>query len=278
MMKPKGLTLLFMLCIIFSSCRTPRFVYAPAPPNSPYLREKGESKLAGYYSTGGDDNNLTSEYNNGLDLQAALAVSGHWAVTADYFMRREKDAVNNFDRTYFDSSVVAYRRHLTSFGAGYFVPVTKDRNIMFSVYGGAGFGKLSFDDNGINNGNINYSRYYGSNLAKWYIQPAISFFAGRYFRTGLIGKFSWVHYGKASSSYTAGELSYLGLDRLPGSTLVFVETTWNMQVSAPKMEWLCLEGGFTLSSEPFDNNTNLEARNFNASIGLSLNIGKMKRK
>lgn len=149
---------------------------------------------------------------------------------------------------------------------------------MFSVYGGAGAGKISFDDNGIDNGNINYSRQYSSNLTKWYIQPAISFFAGKYFRTGLIAKVSWVQYGKASTSYTGDELKYLGLDRLPGSTLSFVEATWNMQISAPKMEWLSLDGGFTLSSEPFDNNTNLEARNFNASIGLSLDFGKMKRK
>lgn len=277
-MKTKDLILLLSFGVALASCRTPRFIYSPAPPNNPYFREKGESKLAGYYSTGGDDNKLTNEYNDGLDLQAAFAISDHWAITADYFKRSEKDAIYNYDRNYFDSSVVRYRRHLTNFGTGYFIPITKDRNIVVNVFGGVGFGKFSFDDNGIDNNSTNYSRYYSSNMTKWYIQPSINFFAGKYFRTGLISKICWVHYGKASTSYTAAELTYLDLDRLPGSTLGFVECTWNMQVTAPKIEWLYLDGGFTFSSEPFENNSNLEARNFNASIGLSIDFGKVKKK
>ena len=276
-MKTKNLISLFAISIALISCRTPRFIYSPAPPNNPYFREKGESKLAAYYSTAASENDLQDEYSDGLDLQAAYAVSDHWALTADYFKRNEKDVFFDYNQSSFDSSIIRYERHLANFGAGYFMSLTKDKKIMFNVFGGLGFGKFSFTDNGFDN-NVGYSRYYNSDMSKWYIQPSINFFPGNYFRTGLIGKVSWVHYGDVSTSYTPAELEYYDLDLLPGKTLSFFEATWNMQLTFNKMNWLYLDGGLTLCSEPFDNTINLEARNFNASIGVSLDFSKMKKK
>jgi hypothetical protein len=274
----KDLILLLLICLTIISCRTPRFVYSPAPPNNPYFRERGESKLAAYYSTGADANELTNEYNNGFDLQGAYAVSDHFALTADYFKRSEKDGIYEDNRTYFDTSVVRYKRRLTSIGAGYYTPITNDRKITMNVYGGLGFGKYSFSDDGLDNG-AGYHRDYSSDMTKWYIQPSINFFVGNYFRTGLISKVSWVRFNDIETSYTSAELSYLDLDRLPGRTLRFFEATWNVQVSFRNMNWFYLDGGFTFSSDPFVNDdTNLEARNFNASIGISLDLSKIKRK
>ena len=275
--KTKNLISLFAISVVLISCRTPRFIYSPAPPNNPYFREKGESKLAAYYSTAASENDLQDEYSDGLDLQAAYAVSDHWALTADYFKRNEKDVFFDYNQSFFDSSIIRYERHLANFGAGYFMPVTKDKEIMFNVFGGLGFGKFSFTDNGFDN-NVGYSRYYNSDMSKWYIQPSINFFPGKYFRTALIGKASWVHYSDVSTSYTPAELEYYDLDLLPGKTLSFFEATWNMQLTFPKMNWLYLDGGLTICSEPFDNAINLEARNFNASIGLSIDFSKMKKK
>jgi hypothetical protein len=274
----KDLILLLLICLTIISCRTPRFVYSPAPPNNPYFRERGESKLAAYYSTGADANELTNEYNNGFDLQGAYAVSDHFALTADYFKRSEKDGIYEDNRTYFDTSLVRYKRRLTSIGAGYFTPITNDRKITMNVYGGLGFGKYSFSDDGLDNG-AGYHRDYSSDMTKWYIQPSINFFVGNYFRTGLISKVSWVRFNDIETSYTSAELSYLDLDRLPGRTLRFFEATWNVQVSFRNMNWFYLDGGFTFSSDPFVNDdTNLEARNFNASIGISLDLSKINRK
>src|SRR6185436_15498399 len=108
--KTKTLICAFAISIALTSCRTPRFVYSPAPPNNPYFREKGESKIAAYYSTAADENDLQQEYNDGLDLQAAYAVSDHFALTADYFKRNEKDVFKDYDRSLFDSSVIRYDR------------------------------------------------------------------------------------------------------------------------------------------------------------------------
>lgn len=282
-MRNKNLALLTFICLTITSCRTPRFIYSPAPPNNPYFREKGESKLAAYYSVGTDDDESADEYNEGYDLQAAYAISDHVALTADYFERSEKDAIFNYNRSYFDSSVVRYRRHLTNLGGGYFTPITNDKKITINVFAGFGFGEFSFIDVGVDNGS-NYSRDYKSNMNRWYIQPSINFFPTKYFRTGLISRFSRVHYSNISTSYTPDELIYLDLDRLPGNTLTFLEATWNMQVTFKKMDWLYLDFGISLSTDPYirpryDNDKiNLEARNLNVSIGVSLDISKMKKK
>jgi hypothetical protein len=276
-MKSKYLMNVFVISLFLASCRTPRFIYSPAPPNNPYFREKGESKLAAYYSAAADEDSPDGEYNNGFDLQAAYAVNDHWALIADYYKRSEKDIFTSDDDGFFDGSVVRYDRNLTNFGAGYFIPLTKNKQIVFNVFGGMGFGKFSFTDNGIDNG-IDYSRYYKSNTTKWYIQPSLNFFTGKYLRTGLVGKFLWVHYTNAFTSYPAAEQTYFGLDLLQGSTVSYFEATWNMQATLKKISWLYLDGGLTLCPNTPDNNVNLETRNFNGSIGLSVDFSKMKKK
>jgi hypothetical protein len=172
---------------------------------------------------------------------------------------------------------------MTNFGGGYFTPITNDKKITINVFGGLGFGKFSFTDVGVSNG-IGYTRYYSSDMTRWYLQPSINFFPTLYFRTGLISKFSKVHYGNVQTSYTPDELIYLDLERLSGRSLTFLEATWNMQVTFKNLNWLYIDGGISLSTDPFikayDDNgtTNLEARNLNLSIGVSLDFSKMKKK
>ena len=271
----KNLLVLLMISTVLFSCRTPRYIYSPAPPNNPYFREKGESKLTAYYSASGSENEIQDEYGNGVDLQAAYAVGKHWALTADHFRRSEKQVGKDTDVPFFQSSTIRYKRKITSLGFGYFMPVIENKAIMFNALGGVGFGKFSFDDYGLNNG-ANYARYHNNDVIKWYVQPSINFFAGNHFRTSLIGKVSWVHYSESETNYTQPELEYLDLNLLAGRTLSFFEFTWNMQIVLGK-GGMHLEGGLTISTDPFGNITGLEARNLNASIGLGFDFSNMKR-
>jgi hypothetical protein len=276
-MKNKKIAVLFVTSFVLISCKPPRYIYSPAPANNPYFRERGESKIAAYYSTSGSDNEQEKEYDNGLDLQAAYALSDHWALTADYYKRNEKQVEVDADEPFFQSATIRYNRKTTSFGTGYFTPLDKKKSIMFNVFTGIGFGQFSFDDYGLDYG-TGYRRYYKNDVTKWYIQPSFNFFAGKYLRTGLIGKISWVHYSKMETNYTQPELDYLEMNLLSRRTFSFFEFTWNMQVTMEKMKWLHLDGGITLCTEAFRNYADLEARNFNASIGLSLDFSKMKNK
>jgi hypothetical protein len=274
-MKSMVLPALLISMVVLYSCQPPRYIYTAAPPNNPYFRQKGESKVAAYYSTSSSENELEDEYDNGMDLQAALALSDHWALTADYFKRDEKQVATDADEPLFQNATIRYDRKITSFGTGYFMPVNPKKTIVFNTYGGIGFGDFSFDDYGLNNG-VNYSRFYKNNITKWYVQPSVNFFAGQYFRSGFITKFSWVRYRSQVTNYTPAELDYLGLTLLRRTTLSFLEITFDFQVTFEQMKWMHFDAGFTICSDPaIRKTTNLEARNLNASIGLSFDFSKM---
>ncbi len=80
--------LLSAFIVIFTSCNTYRYIYSASPANTPYFKEKGESKITAYYSTAGG-NSITKEYAHGFDLQGAYAFGDHWALTVGYFNRKE---------------------------------------------------------------------------------------------------------------------------------------------------------------------------------------------
>lgn len=77
-MRKGSLTASIIIVVLLSACNTPRYIYSPSPPNNPYFKEKGDSRLAAYYSSGGDNNILTGEKKDGFDLQAAYAISNSW--------------------------------------------------------------------------------------------------------------------------------------------------------------------------------------------------------
>lgn len=278
MMKKGYLAFLVMAIAFCYSCNTPRFVYSPSPPNNPYFKEKGESKLSAYYSSGGDDNKRTGHKNNGFDLQAAYALSNNWALTAGFFDRKEKDVYQYGNYNYFDSSVVSYKRNITDFGGGYFISLDKRRSVFFAIYGGLGFGKFSFTDNGIDKARVNYTRFHNSAVTKWFVQPSLNLIASDYFRASFIAKFSFLHYGNISTSYTTDELQFYWLDKIKNKTVSYVEPAFNMQFGVPPVDWVKVEGGFTFSSDPFYKNSQIQARGFNASIGLSFDFTKLRKK
>lgn len=271
-----ALAIIITICAC-SACNTERYIYTPSIPNNPYFREKGESKLAAYYSSGGDDNPRTGHKNNGFDLQGAYALSKNWAITTSFFSRQESDIYTSSHYNFFDSSYINYKRHITDFGGGYFVPLNRRQNAFFAIYGGIGFGEFSINDKGIDRARNSYSRFHNSDITKWFIQPSFNFFAGNYFRMALIGKFSFVHYGNISTSYLNEELQYYWLDRIKSKTISFFEPTLNIQFGIPPIDWVKIDGGFTFSSDPFEEPSRAEARNFNASIGLSFDFSKIKK-
>jgi len=268
---------IFILAI-FYSCNTPRYIYSPSPPNNPYFKEKGDSKLTAYYSSGGDDNKSSGHKNNGFDLQAAYAISNNWALTAGFFERKEKEIYPFGAYNYFDSSAVSYKRHIIDVGGGYFISMNRKRTVFLTIYGGLGLGKFSFSDDGIDKARVSYSRFHNSSISKWFIQPSLNFFAGNYFRASLIAKFSFVYYGNISTSYTNEELQFYWLDKIVNRTVSYVEPTFNMQFGIPPVDWVKVDGGFTFSSDPFYRNSQIQARSFNASIGLSFDFTKLRKK
>ncbi|MEO8405883.1 MAG: hypothetical protein ABI480_14850, partial [Chitinophagaceae bacterium] len=267
---PTKLLTALLSVLIFCSCHTPRYIYSPSNPNNPMFHEKGESKLAAYYS--GTDNNPRGHKNIGYDLQGAYAISDHFAVTASYFNRRERDIYDSTHGTtpnnynYFNSSRVNYKRNLVEFGAGVFEPLNQRHTIYFSLYGGLGFGKFYIKDDGIDKNLLTYTRFHNANVFKYYFMPSL-YFGGEHVKYHLGLRFSGMHYSKIETSYTDPELNYFKLNAVPGRTLFFIEPVSSLQFTIPKCDWLRIELGITFSSDP-DKEDAPKARNVCPSIGL----------
>ncbi|MDQ2720666.1 MAG: hypothetical protein M3Z26_13035 [Bacteroidota bacterium] len=275
-----------IIMIAFTSCTTYRYIYSASPANDPYFNKKGESKLTGYYSSSGD-NNLLGEFAGGFDMHGAYAIENHWALTVGYFNRREKDVFNYYHSdSPFDSSIVKYKRNLFDIGAGYFVALNQNKTITFNLYGGFSSGKFSLEDDGVDHNDSNYNRYHDSKINKWFLQPSFNFMPGHHVRFSFGLKVSFVHYGNIHTSYTAEELHYFALDRIPNKTIPYAESFFNLQFGFPKYPWVKLDMELSGASQPLYNNPNnlndnserLRTRGSNASIGLNFDFSKIRKK
>lgn len=267
------------ITIFFISCNTPRYVYAPSPPNTPFFQEKGDSKISAAYSIGNDEGN--GERNRGYDIQAAYAVSDHWAITFDHFYRREKDVYNFYEYSGFDSSTVKYKRQITSIGAGYFHEMNRRGTVLFNLYAGVGFGKFNIDDHGIDDSLSAYSRFHNSRITKWYLQPAINFMPGTSFWCSVSTRFSFVKYSNITTSYSLEEQERYDLKNLNNRVLSFFEPSYNMLIGVPHCPWLKMNAGFALSANiSSDSNdgygVTYHSRGITASIGLTFLPSKLK--
>jgi hypothetical protein len=276
-----SIVLLVMIVCSFS-CRTQRYIYSPAAPAIPYFLKKGDSKLSAFYSSGDNGVNTINQEiilphrkaNDGFDIQAAYALTNHWAVMFNQFYRKEIDTYSK-DKNVFDTSIVNYKRNIAELGVGYFVALNSKKTVTYNIYGGIGIGKFSINENGYDNSSVPYVRYLDNNITKTFLQGGFNFILSEYIRFSLGGRLSFVHYGKNYTSYTAYEQQYFSLDKIAENTIGFFEPTFNMQLGIPKVNWVKIEGSVTTCSSP---PTNYPAsRGFNASIGLTFDIAKALR-
>lgn len=122
----KQRSIIIAILLFASSCSPARrYIYTASPANNPYFTEKGNSKLAGYYSDNSDGGQSQA---NGFDLQAGYAISNHIGIIASYYNRREYEEERNYNR---GSSTVNYKRDFADVGIGYFRPINKRKTIFF---------------------------------------------------------------------------------------------------------------------------------------------------
>lgn len=273
-MKRVTFSIVTITCYTFFSCAPYRYIYTASPSNDPFFKEKGDSKVAAYYSAGGGDP-TTNKYSRGFDVHGAYALSNHWAVTASYLNRREKD---DYNYGMYGSSDVHYRRNIIDAGIGYFVFLNHAKSISANIYTGIGKGKFIINNTELMD-TLAYSEFHRSSITRWYIMPAFNFFPGNFFRCSFTTKFSFVHYGNIQTNYTDDELSYYGLDRIANKTLYFFEPALNFQFVNPVANWLAVNLSFSFSSDyqyhdPYYE-TLLTVRKFNGSIGVNVDLSKL---
>lgn len=278
--------LLILAVTLFSSCiqRAHRYVYASQAANINYFKQKGDSKITGYYS--GDGN----KKNDGLNIQAGYALTNHIALMAAYTHQQQHqvagfDSINIYgggifgyvQTNIFDSSVVHYKRNTVELAAGYFFPLNHQKTVTYNLYGGVSFGKMSIADAGLDLNRMNYTRFYDVNLTKYFLQGSFNIMTINdlvHFSAG--GKISFFNYHSFNTSYDSSELNYFYLDKINNKTFAIWEPFFNLQFSLPQYPWIKVDGQLSLTSGFRAEYP--KVRTFNGSIGLTIEPTRLFKK
>ena len=150
--------------ILFSSCYTPRYSYAPTRVNAPMLQHKGEVQANGSISA-----------LKGFDASGAYAISSHFGVMLNTSWRNDHQEGNvggSYEALAPDK--IKYHRTATDIGIGWFTRIDSSKWI-FEIYGAYGRGKFSISDTGNLRGSSGspYKRYYDSKVDRIILQPAV---------------------------------------------------------------------------------------------------------
>ncbi|MBC7535094.1 MAG: hypothetical protein H7258_05315 [Ferruginibacter sp.] len=275
----KTILAILSFVIVFTSCDTPRYAHSPTAHNVPILTKKGDSKVAGYYSNNGlsattdGANGYDKNISHGTDLQGAVAVTNHIGLQANYFYRSEK-LNSNFGDFNFDSSRIRYKRNMFEIGAGYFTQLDTKQRVLLQIFAGAGLGKTTITETGTNFNQLPYSRFYNTDLTKFYLEPSITFRAKEIFAASVATRVSIVKFRNILSNYSFDEKLNFNLDSLDRYPVAFFEPAFVGSFGFNKLPGFRIEiqAGLSLL---LDGGDFLYYRPFNFSAGLIFDIRKL---
>ena len=268
---------------LLSSCESPRYIYAVTPQNLPSLKKKGDFQADAFYSTNGTtsyvDDTESSHYSNGIDGNAAVAITNHLAITGSLGYRWEK---NQYDGYYdgisnLSAAGVKYYRMNWEVGTGYYSSIHRQDKVFFQIFGGVGTGRYSIDDKGFlydpNTGSsASYTRFHNSNVFRFYLHPAVHFYFNEYFSMAVAGKMTNIHYSDIRTDYSLVEQQNYRLQDLDGKTFTMFEPCIDLKLRIPGAEWIAPHMQFTFSTylQSYD------TRKANASFGITIMTPKRK--
>ena len=263
------LIICFAICLV--SCYSPRYVYSPPTQNVPNLKEKNDVEVAAFYA--GSLNMFSSNinYNRGMDLHAAYAVSDHFAVMVNENLRWERNGNSDFHPK--DSSSLFYKRNFTEIAGGYYSRIGQNKKTIFQVFGGAAFGKSTISDNAVLSG-IPVDKFHQSQVTKIFIQPA---FIGNFtdnFSLSFSSRFTRVGFSNIQTDYTGEELRRYQLDSLSEFKIFFFEPALNITFGFPDVP---VKFRFQSSFSTLIGTHYFWHRNSNVAIGVVYNFQPFKK-
>lgn len=175
-------TILFIITILALGC-SPNY-YVPNSQNIPIMQSKHQTNLGIGFNG--------SEYTKGFEIQAAHAITNHFAIQVN------GDWVKKAENSYLDDAPedLKVKGQMLEIGAGYFKNLSS--NFVFETYGLFCFGKMELENNssGIDNFSAKFNRFG--------IQPSLSY-TRKHFSTSLSSRLFHLKYkdinGNSSSGY-----------------------------------------------------------------------------
>ncbi|MBY0476476.1 MAG: hypothetical protein K2Q24_02435 [Chitinophagaceae bacterium] len=236
---------LIPIVFFFSYCTEMRYAYAPVAPNTPGLKEKGDSKLGatasiGYYPGLGATVNTNMDAN--LNIQSAYALTNHFAVMASYtgtLLERDQAQYGDNATTY--SEIVNYKRNQLETGAGVFFPLNQKKTLLVECFVGAGFGKLKITDRYVENGNNTSNGFYTTRTNKFFIQPSLTLHPGNNFFLSLGFRYVNSGYSNIKTSYTEQQTKDYYLHDIKSNRVGFIEPFLTANFRFKEVPWFMLQ-------------------------------------
>ncbi len=259
--------------LLFASCKSYHYMYAPAPPVTPMFNKKGESNVSAVYSFGSLFMTYVLTQNDGYVLQGAYAVSDHFALTAAFSHRHERnvyDSTNTVGNAV--NSSLSYHRNTTLLGVGYFTPCNASGSSFFDLYAGYGIGRYQLDDDGMAPG-PSYHQFHDCNVNNYYVQPGFHFNGRGATQVALATRINTISYYNISTDYTAAQEKSYNMAVIRNTVFTFLEPSLTIRGWAPGSPWLRME--FQMSTSIKLNNTALYYRETYLSLGLSFDLSRL---
>lgn len=267
----KVFAFILIMGIVIQSCYSPRYIYTPATQNIPLINKKGQVEAALYYA-GSADAFKAGNYNHGLDIQTAWAVTNHFALMLNETVRNEKNSGND---SYYqnDSSFLSYKRNFTELAAGYFGFSKRKPKMQFQVFGGLAFGSSKIYDDYISN-NIQTNKYHKSDVVIVFIQPAFTYAPAKQFLAALSSRFTEIIFKHIRTNYTPVELDNYILDSIAIAPVFFWEPAMSYSFSLKKTPLtISLQGAVSILL----NRRFVEYRSTNIALGIVYLFSKFKK-
>ncbi len=228
-----------VLSLAISSC-TPTF-YMPDTQNVPLLSAKKQTHIAG---AGNGDM---------INLQVAHATGDNFGVMLNGALVPDK----------VDENGNGGKGSYVELGGGYFTPLSD--NLLFEVYGLAGFGSMRNVNASSANSNPGTTGVFESNITRISLQPALGF-TSKYFSAAVSGRIASLNYMNPKGSLVwEGEEQVAKISQK--SNYLLMEPALTLRAGLPKVKvQYQLIGSFNLTNKDFPQQTS------SSSLGLVLSL------
>lgn len=261
--------LIYLLIISVGCCSCFHVYYAPNSAHAPLLSEKGETRINGLYSTGGN-----SEFNGG-ELQFAHAVGQNFGIMANGMMASKSEQLDDWGISSNWGGTSGYHTEKGSgsyleLAGGYFKTFDEKKRWIGEIYSGFGAGSVKND--------YGFGDHSKVNSYKFFIQPAVGY-KSKNFEAMIVPKVSLINWKvKESNILAAGNNGYVE------SEISAIQAKKNFLAFEPallfraggqnlKLQWGLSFSGFNSSS--FYDEELIET--LNANIGISINLKPYKK-
>ena len=273
---------LFAFVMLFS-CTVRRYVYTPATANLLTPGQKGNAKVAVNYSSSSSSDILpsTNDKSEGVDLQAAYAITDKIALRAELYTKSEKNSGTATD--FFGNDITEYQNNYRKNGfelSGGLYQIGKgEAGVSLQLFAGIGGGKFSLNERDITSANIYYHRM---NYFKGFFQPSVRIAASKYVSITLGSRLSVINFNHIKTDIPDIDKEALGYIGTANSVFTDVFThfefgfkglepvKFQFQIGASK-----LNTRFAVPDYPYVNNERYDHNNLWLAAGIVADVNML---